>query len=231
MPFYATPSGGYGINSVPGTANICAIYDYLHPLGYTKECVAGMCGNMAWESGLNPWRWQGDTVNYNAGYGLVQYTHASDYINLTGIPDHAPNLSTTEQTAGASPDDAKGQLYVFVNNTLGKWVSNCWNYQYWDPTDYPDLYTLRNNILSTYGNGSSLSLAQFAAINDVEAACFAFLGCFERAATPATFTTYRYPYAQQCWTILDQYAPTTGPDLLFVLKVLDNQHKRKFNSI
>ena len=123
MPFYAKPSGGYSIGSTEGTANINAAYDYLNTLGFTKESVAGMLGNSSAESGLNPWRWQDDSVSMTSdykGYGLFQFTPAYAYVNLTGIPNHAPNMSTSEQTAGASPDDALAQLYVFANDTLAK---------------------------------------------------------------------------------------------------------------
>ena len=39
--FYAKPSGTYAYNSTEGTANIKAVYDYLHPEGYTKNCIIG----------------------------------------------------------------------------------------------------------------------------------------------------------------------------------------------
>ena len=82
MPFYAKPSGGYSIGSTEGTANINAAYDYLNTLGFTKESVAGMLGNSSAESGLNPWRWQDDSVSMTSnykGYGLFQFTPAYAY--------------------------------------------------------------------------------------------------------------------------------------------------------
>lgn len=208
MPFYAKPSGGYAISSTEGTANIEAVYDYLNPLGYDKQCVIGMLGNMSGESGLNPWRWQGDSVNYNLGYGLVQFTPASAYINLTGIPDHAPNTSTSSQTAGASPDDAKAQLYVLANDTLGKWVGNCWR-SYWSSSDYPALWAKHTHILNTYGSGSYLSMSQFKTITDYTDACFAFLACYEGPAVPNYDA--RVALAAQIKTILDPYEPGPGP--------------------
>lgn len=45
----------------------------------TTEAIAGMLGNMQAESGINPGAWQGYTVNYNRGYGLVQWTPATNY--------------------------------------------------------------------------------------------------------------------------------------------------------
>lgn len=210
MPFYAKPSGGYAISSTEGTANIYAVYDYLHPLGYDKQCVVGILGNMSGESGLNPWRWQNDIVDMSSnykGYGLVQFTPAYQYVNLTGIPDHAPNLSTSSTTAGASPDDAKAQLYVLANDTLGKWVGDCWR-SYWNPADYPTLYAKHTHILNTYGSGSYLTMAQFATINDYTDACFAFLACYEGPGVPNYDA--RVALAAQVKTILDPYEP--GPD-------------------
>lgn len=194
MAWHAQPSGGYynGIGAVTNQDaidNINMIWSYLNGQGYTAECAAGCMGNMVAESGLNPWRWQSDTYNLSNGYGLVQYTPASDYINLTGIPDHAPNLSTSVQTAGALPSDGNGQLYVFVNNTLGKWVNTCWR-SYWNPSTYPALYTQHTHILNTYGSGTTLSMSQFASITDLSDATFAFLACFEGPAVPNYSSRY-----------------------------------------
>lgn len=208
MPFYAKPSGGYAISSTEGTANIYAVYDYLHALGYDKQCVNGMLGNVSAESGLNPWRWQADTVTYSDGYGLVQFTPASAYINLTGIPDHAPNLSVSQQTAGASPDDAKAQLYVFANDTLGKWNSSCWR-SYWNPSTYPDLYAMHTSILNTWGNGSSLTINQFKLITNYQDACFAFLACYEGPGVPNY--NERVALAAQVKAVLDPYDPGPTP--------------------
>ena len=224
MSFVAQPSGGYSITSPEGTNNIYEVYNYLQPLGYDKQCVIGMLGNIAAESGLNPWRWQGDSYNLSNGYGLVQFTPASDYINLTGIPNHVPNLSTSVQTAGSSPDDAKGQLYVFDNDTLGKWVNTCWR-SYWNPATYPDLYAKRTTILNTYGSGNTLSMAQFRSIDDYQDACFAFLACYEGPTIPNY--NDRLANAAIIKTILDPYTPGTGMDILFLKKfIIDRQFKR-----
>lgn len=194
MAWHAQPSGGYynGIGTVTNQNaidNINMIWSYLSGQGYTAECAAGMMGNMTSESGLNPWRWQNDTYSLSNGYGLVQYTPASGYINLTGIPDHAPNMSTSQQTTGSSPNDGNAQLYVFVNDTLGKWVNSCWR-SYWSPSTYPALYAQHTHILNTYGSGISLSLAQFATINDISDATFAFLACFEGPSIPNYSSRY-----------------------------------------
>lgn len=217
--FYAKPSGTYAISSTEGTANIKAIYDYLKTLGYHKNCIIGMLGNVMGESGLNPWLWENNTYNLNNGYGLFQFTPASEYINATWLPDYAPNTDPGQTVAGASPDDAKAQLYAFANDTFGKWLNTCWR-SYWNPLDYPDLYTMRTNILNTYGSGSSLSMAQFMTIDDYEDACFAFLACYEGPAIPNYNT--RKNYCDQIAPIIDSYSGIM--DILFMKRfIIDRQ--------
>ena len=62
--------------------NASYIYKYLSAKGWTKNAVAGMLGNLEVESTLNPGRWQSDNVgNTSGGYGLVQWTPATNYLN------------------------------------------------------------------------------------------------------------------------------------------------------
>ena len=58
------------------------IYKALKDKGWTLNAVAGMLGNMQRESTLNPGIWQNNDVgNTTGGYGLVQWTPATKYIN------------------------------------------------------------------------------------------------------------------------------------------------------
>ena len=61
------------------------IYGYLSPLGWSLNAIAGMLGNMQTESGINPGIWQNlDAGNTSLGYGLVQWTPATKYIDWCG---------------------------------------------------------------------------------------------------------------------------------------------------
>lgn len=235
---YAKLKSGYTISSTEGTNNIFAIYDYLAPLGYTKTAVAGMLGNVVKESGLNPWRWEGNTVNYNRGYGLFQFTPASGYINnCSDVSGYGPSLSTTQDTPGATSDDGFAQLYVFDTDRLGKWVSSCWR-SYWSSTYNPVTYTLTQNMLLEYGG--SISMSEFRSMDVLTYSTMAFLGCYEGPHDydpdhPTWYQTIddnfddRYNYAQQIYQLLEPYG---GRDnLLVTLKILDTQHKRKFNNV
>ena len=57
------------------------IYSYLLNKGWSVNAIAGILGNMQHESAINPGRWQSNNVgNTSGGYGLVQWTPASKYI-------------------------------------------------------------------------------------------------------------------------------------------------------
>jgi hypothetical protein len=63
------------------TVNAQYILDYLRSKGWTKNAVCGMLGNMQTESTINPGIWQGlHENNLSEGFGLVQWTPATNYI-------------------------------------------------------------------------------------------------------------------------------------------------------
>lgn len=178
MAWNAKPSGGYDPYSASGIANINAFRSAFST--WTTESIAGMLGNVQAESGLNPWRWQGDSYGTSRGYGLFQFTPASGYLALSGV---TPNLSTTSVTSGATPEDADRQIQAFRNDELGKWNSSAWR-SYWDTTQYASLYAYRNDCLNAWGHGTGISIAEFSDVADVYAATFLFLACFEGPAVP-----------------------------------------------
>lgn len=64
------------------------IYRYFTSKGWTVNAIAGILGNMQSESAINPGRWQSNNVgNMSGGYGLVQWTPATKYINWVGLLD------------------------------------------------------------------------------------------------------------------------------------------------
>ena len=63
-------------------ANALYIAVFLNAKGWSKNAVAAILGNMQAESSINPGRWQNDDVGNTAnGYGLVQWTPATKYID------------------------------------------------------------------------------------------------------------------------------------------------------
>ncbi|WP_430599930.1 hypothetical protein IGJ26_000989 [Enterococcus sp. AZ095a] len=58
------------------------IWDYFTSKGWTQQAVSGLLGNIQSESGIIADRWESDIVgNMSGGYGLVQWTPATKYIN------------------------------------------------------------------------------------------------------------------------------------------------------
>lgn len=92
--------------------NVLIIYEYLAPRGWSVNAIAGMLGNMEAESTINPGRWQsGDEGNYSVGFGLVQWTPASNYTNWA-------------TSNGYSITDGYGQLKWIDEETVnkGQWI-------------------------------------------------------------------------------------------------------------
>lgn len=64
------------------TVNARFIYGYLTSRGWSPTAVCGMLGNMETESSINAGIWQNlDAGNTSLGYGLVQWTPATKYLN------------------------------------------------------------------------------------------------------------------------------------------------------
>ena len=202
MTWWAKPSGAYGLESNEAYDNMDEIYNLLHN-EWTLTAICGMLGNMFAESGFNPWRWQGDSVNYKGGYGLVQFTPARSYkdennVNRIGYitnteaqingfgqnyTGYAPNLSVSEQTSGANVSDGNAQILAVNDNAGGKYTSynrNC---------PYQDLS----------------SVDTFTQYKECENLWIATVGWLWYYEAPASVNkTYekakiRFGYAQSCW--------------------------------
>jgi hypothetical protein len=69
------------------------MYDFLTAMNWTREAIAGILGNMQSESHINPNIWQGlDEGNLNGGYGIVQWTPATKYLNWCSANSLTPEL-------------------------------------------------------------------------------------------------------------------------------------------
>lgn len=81
------------LNSEEQKINALYIYSFLLNKGWNKESISAMLGNMQAESSINPGRWQSDDVgNTSNGYGLVQWTPATKYINWCTELNISPEL-------------------------------------------------------------------------------------------------------------------------------------------
>lgn len=77
--FYA---GNFYLTESQMQTNARYIYNYLAPRGWTLNAIAGMLGNMQTESSINPAIWESlNEGNTSVGYGLVQWTPATNFLN------------------------------------------------------------------------------------------------------------------------------------------------------
>ena len=91
--------------------------------GWSDNAIAGLIGNLQAESSINPGRWQSDSVNnLNGGYGLVQWTPASKYIDWC----------TSEGRTDPSEMDNNIERIVYE-------VEN--NVQYYSTPSYPESFS------------------------------------------------------------------------------------------
>jgi len=107
--------GAYSKTDPEAQENVMKMVEVLASLGFTVNAMAGLIGNIEVESGLNPWRWEGDSVSLSGGYGLLQYTPATKYIgNATaqGFSEYAPNYPV----GSGGQDDGTAQL-KFMDST------------------------------------------------------------------------------------------------------------------
>lgn len=92
----ATHSGNYYLNTEQMKDNARYIRDYLTPRGWSINAVCGMLGNMETESTINPGIWQNlDEGNTSLGYGLVQWTPATKYLNWCDDRGYNPSTLST----------------------------------------------------------------------------------------------------------------------------------------
>lgn len=125
MGWHVKATGGYALGSTEAIENAVEIYNVLHGFGFEYNAVCAVLGNIGYESGYNPWRWQSDYVvattetyyiNNSSGhaYGLLQFDTAGRYLNNStarGYPEYSPNYSN--QSGGQF--DGVAQL-KFMNN-------------------------------------------------------------------------------------------------------------------
>jgi hypothetical protein len=75
-------SGNRYLSMSEMTENAEYVLSYLTGLGWTKNAISGLLGNLQTESNINPGIWEGlNYGNMSGGYGLVQWTPATKYID------------------------------------------------------------------------------------------------------------------------------------------------------
>lgn len=100
------------LNTQEMTGNAQEIVNTYTSQGWARNALCALLGNMTRESSINPGRWQSDNVgNLSGGFGLVQWTPATNYINWAS-------------SNGYERTDPVGQLYWIHNLSAssGQWI-------------------------------------------------------------------------------------------------------------
>ena len=93
--------------------NALEVWKYFSGKGWTLNAIGGILGNMEKESNINPGLWQSLKYgNYSGGYGLVQWTPATNYTDWA-------------KSNGYDIADPNGQLYWIdaLSASTGQWIS------------------------------------------------------------------------------------------------------------
>lgn len=178
--------------------------------GWTLEAVAGALGNMQYEVGLNPWRWQSDTILSQSqarnatgdyakvhGYGLIGWTPAKKYqfnnaqsdggvtyfsnYDQESYPGYGPNWSDVS----GNVNDGAAQVKL-----IGEGIAR----------HNPNLYMQRSGHVSA---------ATYITLTDVNRAASEWWWCVEYSASSSSIPT-RQQYARQLynWLIVHGYTPS-----------------------
>lgn len=94
-------------------ANATEVYIFFSARGWTLNAISGVLGNMESESNINPGIWQSlNEGNYSGGFGLVQWTPATNYTNWA-------------TANGYGITDPEGQLRWIdeLSGTVGQWIA------------------------------------------------------------------------------------------------------------
>lgn len=140
MAWHAKSTGSYSRTSTEGLENARGIADILAADGWVISAIAALLGNGAGESGLNPWRWEGDNIPTVAqfsewatsnkhGYGIPGFTPPNTYINSTNSTKYAadgykPNFADRP----GAPEDGAAQTAYMRDTVPLNWSSGNFDY-------------------------------------------------------------------------------------------------------
>lgn len=129
------------LNDTDMANNAYCFYSYMYSYA-TLPAIAGMLGNFQRESTINPGVWQNlDEGNYNVGFGLAQWTPAT-------------NITNWMTANGYDIGDGNGQCRWLIEETVssGQWIAT---------SQYPQSWTEFLQYTGTPEDSASIFLANF----------------------------------------------------------------------
>lgn len=151
--YYGTPfTASKALTADQQKINATYIYSYFTDKGWSINAISAMLGNMQVESALNPGRWQNDSVgSYSLGYGLVQWTPATNYIDWC----------TSENRSDASEMDNNLDRIIYeLENGLQYYKTPTYNFSFKTfSTSTKDVQYLAVAFLKNYERAGSEKIA------------------------------------------------------------------------
>lgn len=205
--WHAKAQWGYSRLSTEATDNAQEIASMLiNDYGWTLEAVSGALGNMQYEVGLNPWRWQNNNILTQAqartagtsnGYGLIGWTPARKYqfnnATWNGVVLF-PNYDQ-ESYPGYGPNwlDIPGNLQDGAAQTklIGEGIA-------------------RNNSNLYFQRSGHISSSAYVQLTDVNRAASEWWWCVEFSESSESIPT-RQAYARELYQWLTEHGYTPSP--------------------
>ena len=131
MTWSVAPTGAYANSSTEANNNARLIQSQLSSYGYSYNAICAVLGNIGYESGYNPWRWQSDIVlastdtyeiNNHTGhaYGLFQFDEAGQYV-YNAAAQTLPQFGVNFSDIAGNVDDGFAQIY-YMNFLSGGYI-------------------------------------------------------------------------------------------------------------
>lgn len=149
--WYAKNTYGYTRDSVEAIANGQEVLSVLTAKGWTVNAISAFWGNVGFEGGYNPWRWEGDVVVASTdttsiddadrihGYGLVQFTPPKKYL-WSQLAQADTDFSPHYSDIVGNPHDGASQCR-FISDYAGTTGDYFINPYYNFPLTYSDFKT------------------------------------------------------------------------------------------
>ena len=214
MTWHAKDRYGYARLSQEATDNAqecCSIM--IGDYGWTLEAACGALGNMQYEVGLNPWRWQSETILTQArarditraeggqshGYGLIGWTPAKKYqFNNAHYPGEAEWAHGYDQESypGYGPNWSDVPGLVTDGAAQVKLLCEAMS---------------RANSNIYYQRSGHVSAAKYITLTNVNKAASEFWWCVEFSGSQSSIST-RQEYARELYEWLKEHGwqPSTN---------------------
>lgn len=224
ITWHTKATQGYDRTTPEAHDNAIAMASLLESLGYSLESACALIGNAQGESGLNPWRWEGDVVPtvatayawtpqelLNHGYGLFQFTTFKKYVDYAmGYQGYGPNFADRQ----GSNLDGQAQCLFMDDQIPTDWTHNQYGYYADDFSAIGvDISTFYYMTYEEFKAGTGYTLDQLVG---------AFELCYERPADWAAANSYpfRVQTAQYWYTELSQIIIPPYPSLERTFKMM-----------